>query len=180
MANFQGKINCYFLKNIYIFWKSIKLFSKGNNKKITLFGNLLTASYGLIYLVYFLYKLIRMLKKKDFTFYDIYAYIDEPPIMNITNENFYGGFAIEDPNSYDLFLDAIIYYLKAYFKIAKSDGENWYRKIKEILERCNIVKFGSVYQENLEVKLWMHFIAWKKLMINILAIFVMIIILFSL
>ena len=65
-----------------------------------------------------------MLKKKDFTFYDIYAYIDEPPIMNITNENFYGGFAIEDPNSYDLFLDAIIYYLKAYFKIAKSDGEN--------------------------------------------------------
>ena len=153
MTSFQGKINYKFLKNIDIFGKNIELFYKGKNKKNTLFGSLLTISYGLIYLAFFLYKLIRMLQKKDFIFYDTYAYLDEPPIMNITNENFYGGFALEDPNSYDPFIDETIYYPKAYFKIAKRDGENWDWKIKDIeLERCHIDKFGSFYQDKFKSK----------------------------
>ena len=153
MASFQGKINYKFLKNIDIFGKNIELFYKGKNKKNTLFGSLLTISFGLIYFTFFLYKLIRMLKKKDFIFYDTYAYIDEPPIMNITNENFYGGFALEDPNSYDPFIDETIYYPKAYFKIAKRDGATWDWKIKEIeLEICNIDKFGSFYQDKFKSK----------------------------
>ena len=153
MTSFQGKINYKFLKNIDIFGKNIELFYKGKNKKNTLFGSLLTISYGLIYLAFFLYKLIRMLQKKDFIFYDKYAYLDEQPIMNITNENFYGGFALEDPNSYDPFIDETIYYPKAYFKIAKRDGENWDWKIKDIeLERCHIDKFGSFYQDKFKSK----------------------------
>ena len=68
MTSFQGKINYKFLKNIDIFGKNIELFYKGKNKKNTLFGSLLTISYGLIYLQFFLYKLIRMLQKKDFIF----------------------------------------------------------------------------------------------------------------
>ena len=73
--------------------------------------------------------------------------------MNITNENFYGGFALEDPNSYDPFIDETIYYPKAYFKIAKRDGENWDWKIKDIeLERCHIDKFGSFYQDKFKSK----------------------------
>jgi len=149
----SGKINCKFLKNIDIFGKDIQLYYKGKEKKNTYFGSLLTIAYGIIYIAFITYKLVRMFKKKDITFYDTYAYIDEPPIINITNENFYGGFALEDPITYDPFIDETIYYPKAYFKTAKREGANWDWKIKNLeLERCNIDKFGKFYKDIFKVK----------------------------
>ena len=148
-----GKLGCKCLKDLDIFGKNVDLFYKGKDKKNTYFGSILTIIYGIIYLAFLLYKLIRMLKKKDITFYDTFSYLDEPPIINITNENFYGGFALEDPNTYDPFIDETIYIPKAYFKIAKRNGSEWDWKIKEIeLERCNINKFGSFYKDKFENK----------------------------
>ena len=149
----RGKLGCKCLKDLDIFGKNVDLFYKGKDKKNTYFGSILTIIYGIIYLAFLLYKLIRMLKKKDITFYDTFSYLDEPPIINITNENFYGGFALEDPNTYDPFIDETIYIPKAYFKIAKRNGSEWDWKIKEIeLERCNINKFGSFYKDKFENK----------------------------
>ena len=143
-----GKLSCKFLKDLDIFGINVELFYKGKDKKNTYFGSLLTITYGIIYLAFFLYKIIRMFRKKDITFYDTFSYMDEPPIIDITNENFYGGFALEDPNSYDPFIDETIYIPKAYFKTAKRNGTEWGWTIKDIeLERCNISKFGTFYKE---------------------------------
>jgi len=35
-----------------------------------------------------------MINKRDITFYDTIAYLEEIPGIDLTNENFYGGFAL--------------------------------------------------------------------------------------
>ena len=149
----RRKFACKFLKDLDIFGKNVELFYKGKDKQNTYFGSILTITYGIIYLAFLLYKLIRMLKKKDITFYDTFSYLDEPPIIDITNENFYGGFALEDPNTYDPFIDDSVYIPKAYFKIAKRNGSEWDWTVKDVeLERCNINKFGSFYKDKFKNK----------------------------
>ena len=66
-----------------------------------------------------------MLAKKDVLFYDTFAYAAEPPSVKITNENFYGGFALEDPLTYDVFIDEDIYIIKAYFKRGEKKGNDF-------------------------------------------------------
>ena len=142
-----------FIKIIDIFGKNVELYYKGKEKKTSYYGSLLTITYALIYIGFFLYKFVRMLQRKEITFYDTYAYVDKPPIINITNENFYGGFALENPETYDPFIDETIYYPKAYFKTARRDGDNWDWTIENIeLEKCNIDKFGSFYREKFTSK----------------------------
>jgi hypothetical protein len=94
-----------------------------------------------------------MINKKDVTFYDTIAYLEEIPEIDVTNENFYGGFALENPETYDNFIDETIYYPKAYYKIGKLEGDNWIWNIKEIeLEKCKLEKFGSFYKDNFKNK----------------------------
>ena len=89
-----------------------------------------------------------MLQKKDITFYDRFTYLKEPSKVKITNENFYGGFALEDPVTYDAFIDEGIYIPKAYFKRAEKKGDKFIWDIVELeLEQCKLEKFGSIYQE---------------------------------
>ena len=59
-----------------------------------------------------------MLQKKDVTFYDRFTYIEKPSKVKVTNENFYGGFAIEDPQTYDAFLMKVYinYFKKQFYK----------------------------------------------------------------
>ena len=142
-----------FIENIDIFGTNVELYYKGKGKQKTYTGGLLTIIYGLIYISFFIYRLVRMLKRKDLTFYDTYAYIDEPPIINITNERFYGGFVLEDPITFDTFIDETIYYPKAFFKTGKRDGDDWEWEIKEVeLETCKLEKFGSSYREKFTKK----------------------------
>jgi hypothetical protein len=94
-----------------------------------------------------------MLKKTDVSFYDTFTYAPEPPSLKITKENFFGGFALEDPNTYDVFIDESIYIPKAYFKRGVNKGDNFEWKEKEIeLERCKLESFGSLYQEKFKTK----------------------------
>ena len=158
----RGKFN--FIKNIDIFGKNVELYYKGKEKKTSYYGSLFTITYGLIYLGFFLYKFVRMLQRKDIIFYDAYAYLDKPPIINITNDNFYGGFGLENPETYDTFIDETIYYPKAYFKTAKKNGDNWDWTIQDMeLEICNIDKFGSVYKDKYTAKGLQNFYCFKEI-----------------
>ena len=142
-----------FLKNIDIFDKNFELYYKGKNKKSTYIGSIFTLLYGLVYFAFFLYKILRMINKKDVTFYDTIAYLDEIPEIDATNENFYGGFALEHPETYDNFIDETIYYPKAYYKIGRLEGDDWIWNIKEIeLEECQLEKFGSSYKDKFKNK----------------------------
>jgi hypothetical protein len=136
-----------------MFGKDPEIYYKGRPKKTSWIGRILSILFVVIYFAFFIYKLIRMLQKKDVNFYDRFTYAENPSKVKITNENFYGGFAIEDPYTYDSFIDESIYFPKAYFKRAEKKGDNFTWDITELeLEPCKLEKFGSIYQEKFKSK----------------------------
>ena len=102
-----------------MFGKEPEFYYKGRPKKTSWIGRILSILFVVIYFAFFIYKLIRMLQKKDVNFYDRFTYAEKPSKVKITNENFYGGFAIEDPNTYDAFIDESFISLKLFLKERK-------------------------------------------------------------
>ena len=146
-------LHCKFLKLIDMFGKEPELYYKGESKKTSWIGRIFSILFVTIYFAFFIYKLNRMLKRVDVTFYDTFTYAPEPPAVKITKENFYGGFALEHPITYDNFIDESIYIPKAYFKRAERQNNNFNWQIKELeLEPCKIDNFGSIYQEKFKNK----------------------------
>ena len=125
------------LKEIDFFGKSPEFYINGKPKKISYIGRIFTFIFIIIYIIIFVYKLYRMFKRVDITFYDSYSYANKIPSIQITNENFYLIFTLSD-GDYQPFIDETIYHPIAYF----IDEE-----IEEIqLERCNLEKIGSKYR----------------------------------
>ena len=94
-----------------------------------------------------------MIEKSHGTFYVTYEYEKEPPSIKLSNENFYGGFALENPETYDEFIDETIYYPKAYYKRAEIHGKTWDWFVKEIeLEKCQIEKFNPFHRDKFKGK----------------------------
>ena len=142
-----------FLQDIDLFSKNLELYYNGKSKKTSRIGTIFTLIYISIFLTIFLYKLIKMLEKYNGTFYITYTYKKEPPSIELSNEIFYGGFALENPETYDEFIDESIYFPKAYYKRAERNGKNWEWSIKEIeLEKCKIEKFGSSHRDKFKGK----------------------------
>ena len=142
------KIHCKFLHYIDLFGKVPDLYYKGNYKRISWAGRIFTFLYALIYIALFIYKLIRMLKKIDVSFYETRTYTGETPSIELENEIFYGGFALADPITLQTFIDETIYYPLAYFISGKKEGNNWNFVPKPLqIERCKLQKFGSKYRE---------------------------------
>ena len=146
-------VRCQYWKEIDMFGKVPDIYYKGRPKKTSWIGRILSILFVIVYISFFIYKLVRMLQKKDITFYDRFSYLKEPSKVRITNENFYGGFALEDPVTYDAFIDEGIYIPKAYFKRAEKKGDKFIWDVVELeLEQCKLEKFGSIYQENYKTK----------------------------
>ena len=134
--------------------KDPQFYFKKEEKIKTNIGLFLSLLYFIIYIAYLGYKLYKMIKKVDVEFTDSNINPENPDSIHLTNENFYLGFAIEDPETYDTILDESIYYPKAYFKQAVREGKEWIWNIKELeLEPCKIEKFGSIYKDIFKKKL---------------------------
>ena len=141
-------VRCRLLKDVDMFGKEPELYYKGRPKKTSWIGRILSFSFVLIYFAFFLYKFIKMLKKTDVTFYDTFSYAPSPPQVPITHNNFYIAFALEDPNTYNPFVDEGIYYPKAYFKRAEMKGDDFEWTVVDLeVERCKLEKFGDIYQD---------------------------------
>ena len=132
-----------------MFGKVPGLYYKGNDKKNTWYGTIVSIIYLIIYVAFFTYKLIRMLKKTDVTFYDSFEYLEGPPTIHLTKDKFYGGFALEHPITHDQYIDETIYYPKAFFKTQIRNGDNWdiYTKDLELVQ-CKTEYFGEDYQDS--------------------------------
>jgi hypothetical protein len=136
-----------------MFGKEPELYYKESSKKTSWMGRIFSILFVLAYFAFFIYKLVRMLQRKDVSFYDTFTYADEPSEVKITNENFYGGFGIENPETYDTFIDESIYFPKAYFRRAEKKGDDFiWDKVELELEPCKLEKFGSIYQEKFRSK----------------------------
>ena len=131
--------------NLDLFGKEPEFYYKGKVKKASWIGAFFTLLYFVLYIIIFLYKFIKMLKKEEVTFYETYAYSGDIPSINVTNENFYGGFAL-GPFP---FIDETIYYPKIeYYNGIRVNGEWEWEPIKEIeLEICKLENFDYRYRE---------------------------------
>ena len=130
-----------------MFGREAKLYYKGKEKKGTIFGIICSFLYLLIYGGLLTYKLVKMFKKKNVTFYESSKYIEKPPTIKLSEDIFYGGFGLERPDTYDPFIDETIYYPKAFYKVAIRNGDLWNWTEKEIgLEKCSIEKFGKNFR----------------------------------
>ena len=136
-------LNCHFLYDIDLFGKEPELYFKGKPQRTSKLGKFFTYFYIIIYIGFFLYKIIRMLKKVDITFFETYAYSGVPSIK-LTNDLFYGGFSLNgviDPTIYF----PIVYFYEGHRENGVMVWEEPY-KIME-LEICQLEKFGERYRE---------------------------------
>ena len=130
-----------FLADFDLFGKQPELYYKGKSKKSTTLGIVLTVIYIALYVTFLLYKLIRMFKRIDVTFYDSYTFKGLPSIK-LTNNEFYGGFGMGG------IVDERMYYLKVeYVSKVKVNGE-WVVNTKELeTEICQLDWFGVDYRD---------------------------------
>ena len=143
------KFSLKFIQNIDMFGKEPGLYYKGNDKKNTWYGTTVSIMYITIYVAYCIYKIFRMLKKKDVTYFDSFDYLEDPPTIELTIDKFYGGFALEHPITHDQYIDETIYYPKAFFKTQIRNGENWDIETKELeLVQCKVEYFGKDFQDS--------------------------------
>ena len=141
-------VKCRIMKDVDMFGKDPELYYKGRPKKTSWIGRILSFAFVFVYFAFFLYKLIRMLKRIDVTFYDTFTYASKPPAVTITHNNFYIAFALEEPKTYNPFIDEGIYYPKAYFKRAEMKGDNFvWKEIELEVEQCKLEKFGESYKK---------------------------------
>ena len=131
-----------FLTDFDLFGKAPELYYKGRSKKSSTFGIVLTVIYIVIYVAFLLYKLIRMFKRIDVTFYDSYTFKGIPSIQ-ITNNEFYGGFGMGG------IVDERMYYLTVDYVREELEHGKLVEKERIPLETeiCQLERFGSEYQE---------------------------------
>ena len=131
-----------FIYNIDFFGKEPELYYKGKEKRVSWIGRIFTFLYFVLYVIIFVYKLIRMIQKTEATFYETYAYSGEIPSIQVTNKNLYGGFAI-GPSP---LIEEAIYYPKLEWWRGERIAGEWSWTSKELeLERCTLNSFDPRY-----------------------------------
>ena len=130
--------------DIDLFGKKIDIYYKGKSQRNSWIGRILTFLYIVVYLSFFIYRVIRMINKYDVKFYDTYAFNGEPPFIQINHEIFYSGMALINPFTGKPFIDQSIYDVKMFYI---SEGLNFSSKIELPIETCNINQFGSNYRD---------------------------------
>ena len=144
----KRKFHCNFINEFDLFGKETDLYYKGKSKITSLNGSIFTIIYSTIYCAFFVYKFIRMLLKKDVTFYDTYAYVGEPPFIQLSKDKFFGGFALGNPLTLETYIDDSIYYVQAEYKTGKKEGSKWTWNTKSLeTEPCKLEQFGEKYRD---------------------------------
>ena len=146
-------VRCKILDDIDLFGKEPELYFKGNSKRTSFVGKSFTIAYILIYLAFFLYKLYRMIQFKDVSFYQATTFTGETPSIHLTNDVFYGGFALANPMTLKTFVDESIYFPTVVFMEGNKVGNDWnfVPKVVEI-EVCKLEKFGHKYRDMFKTK----------------------------
>ena len=144
------KCNCKTLEDIDLFSKSPDIYYKGKPQKSSIFGRILTISYGVIYAAFFIYKIVRMALKIDVSFIETQTWTGEIPSLRLNNNHFYGGFALMNPLTFKPFIDESIYYTEAIFRTGiKKNSESdftWEDRVLEV-EPCQLEKFGKDFRD---------------------------------
>ena len=116
---------CDFIKRVDLYGKEPEFYFKGKNNKTSWIGRILTLLYVIIYIAFLIYKLNRMIKRTDVTFYDTTAYTGEIPSIQLNKEIFYGAFAFDIPGTDVAYWDPRIYTIDAQFVSQVKNNGVW-------------------------------------------------------
>ena len=139
--------SCEFLYEMDMFGKTPEFYFQGRPKKVTTIGVIFTFIYIALYIVYFIYKLVKMIQRVEVTYYDTYAFTGETPSIQLTSDNFYGGFGLLDPNGSPFVNEQIYYATAIHWQGIKTDGVWEWVPTNLPLEKCKLEKFGSKCQD---------------------------------
>lgn len=137
------------IKNLDLFGHQPTLYYKSNQRKSSWFGFFLTIIYVIMYVAFFIYKIVRMVEKLDVTFYESFGYDGDIPSVVLSKEIFGGGIGIKDPSTGLIYVNDSIYELKAKFKIGQTNEKDVlvFKEIPLNLTPCRLDLFGSHYQD---------------------------------
>ena len=139
---------CGFFFDIDLFGSNVDIYYKGRPKRNSWVGRILTLVYAGIYIIFFIFRVIRMANKEDVTFYDTYAFNGEPPYMKLNTENYRSGFAIIHPLTKQPFINPSIYKVKMTYYSGIKKGSSFNFTTSDVpLEVCDINKFHPNYRE---------------------------------
>ena len=110
-------------KRIDLYGKRPVFYYKTNSIKTTWVGRIFTILYFVIYIGFLIYKIERMAKRKDVTFYDTNSNRGEFPSIKLTKELFYGAFAYNNPITNIPFINERIYTISGKYIIQKRENE---------------------------------------------------------
>ena len=135
------------IKRIDFYGKEPEFYYKTNSNKTTWVGRIFTILYLGIYIAFFIYKIERMIRRKDVTFYDTNSNGGELPSIHLNKELFYGAFAFADPRTDIPFLDERLYTISGKYIIQKRENEQLKIIEKNItFKKCELSDFGQNYQ----------------------------------
>ena len=97
------------IKKIDLYGKEPDFYYKNNLNKTTWIGRIFTLLYLGVYIAFFIYKIVRMAKRKDVTFYDTNSNGEEIPSIHLNKEIFNAALAFDDINSGLPYMNESIY-----------------------------------------------------------------------
>ena len=152
------RFKCNFFTDFDLFGKNPEFYYKGKAKKTSYVGMILSFIYVTLYIAFFIFKLVRMIKKLDIDFYETYSFTGIPSI-SLNNQNFYAGFSLGGK------VDKQIYYPKfQYYVESRTGGIKNDPIVKNIdLEICQLEKFGKDHQELFKDKPLQNFYCVKEI-----------------
>ena len=127
-----------------------RLFIGGYPKNGTLIGVFTSIFSWLFLIVIFFYYAYKLLKNKELQTITSQRYFTKEDLVSIDKDNFFFTFTLEDPNTYDYFIDETIYYPTVYHRtgVRMENGLfNYSNSTKLEAVRCKLEYFGSNYQE---------------------------------
>ena len=136
-----------FIKKIDLFAKRPELYYKNHSRRTSWIGRIFTFLYVIIFLLFFAYKLDRLINRIDVTVYDTNTYTGEIPSIRLDNNLFYAGIAFDLPGTNIPYIDERIYTMETKFvNQVKVDGQ-WQTNEKDIpMKKCELSDFGRNFQ----------------------------------
>ena len=145
-----------FIKRLDLYGKEPEFYYKNNINKKTWVGRIFTVFYSVICFAFFIYKIDRMIKRKDVTFYEINSNNGEIPSIYLNKDIFYAAFAFGNSITNEPFVDKRIYTISgSYSSYIKVNG-NWNLSLEENItfDYCKLSNFGKNYQNIMIIEIY--------------------------
>ena len=134
-------------KEIDIFGKEPDLYYKGKQKKTTWMGRIYTWIYIFVYLLFFIYKLIRMFKRIEVTFFETTSSTGELPKIRLNKDKFTYGLALSGYDGNPI-IDETFYYPEVYLRGKRTINDKIVGVNKKIdFDICSINEIGEEFRK---------------------------------